>query len=150
MKNQQKVDLTAAGCAVYENKVLLLHHAKLDKWLFPGGHIEINETPDEAVVREFFEETGLKFIFKQHANYPPCNDEIKRCAIPLHANLHSVGDHDHYGLFYLGTVEHPNFVRNNESKDIKWYTEEEITQLQNVPDATRQMALHALHIAKNK
>ena len=30
-----------------------------DKWVGPGGKFEENETPDECVVREVFEETGL-------------------------------------------------------------------------------------------
>ncbi len=29
-------------------------------WLPPGGHIEENELPDDAAVREVFEETGLR------------------------------------------------------------------------------------------
>ena len=29
-------------------------------WEFPGGQIESDETPEEAVVREFYEETGLR------------------------------------------------------------------------------------------
>ncbi len=42
-----------------EGKVLLVYHKKLNVWIYPGGHIEANETPDEAVVREVKEETGL-------------------------------------------------------------------------------------------
>ncbi|MCO6439075.1 MAG: NUDIX domain-containing protein [Phycisphaerae bacterium] len=29
------------------------------RWCFPGGHVERNETPRQAVVREFLEELGL-------------------------------------------------------------------------------------------
>ena len=44
-----------------ENKKLLLEkHKKYNKWLQPGGHIEDNETPEEAAVREVYEETGIK------------------------------------------------------------------------------------------
>ena len=45
----------------FENKkVLLMYNKKLCKWLQPGGHIEGKETPEETVIREVFEETGIK------------------------------------------------------------------------------------------
>ena len=31
-------------------KVLLVKHKKYNKWLQPGGHIEDNETPEEAAL----------------------------------------------------------------------------------------------------
>ena len=39
--------------------MLLVNHKKLGVWLYPGGHVEDDETPDGAVVREVKEETGL-------------------------------------------------------------------------------------------
>ena len=53
-------DFTVATFVVHEGKVLLLRHAKLGKWLPPGGHIEPNELPDEAAVREVWEEAGIR------------------------------------------------------------------------------------------
>jgi ADP-ribose pyrophosphatase YjhB (NUDIX family) len=32
--------------------VLLVYHRKLAMWLPPGGHVEPNELPDDAAVRE--------------------------------------------------------------------------------------------------
>ena len=29
-------------------------------WVFPGGHIEVDEGLDEGALREFFEETGVE------------------------------------------------------------------------------------------
>ena len=42
------------------HKVLLIHHAKLDRWLQPGGHIEPDDVSLEAAARrEVAEEAGL-------------------------------------------------------------------------------------------
>ena len=47
-----------------ENKVLLNKRKKNTTlsgyWEFPGGKIKQNETPDEALSRELFEELGIK------------------------------------------------------------------------------------------
>ena len=31
-------------------------------WVLPGGHIELGETFEEAVIREINEETGIKIV----------------------------------------------------------------------------------------
>lgn len=41
-------------------RTLLHWHRKVGLWLPPGGHVEPNETPVEAVVREALEETGMQ------------------------------------------------------------------------------------------
>ena len=46
----------ASGYLVKNGKVLLVHHNKFNKWVPPGGHIEENETPDQAVVRDLKEQ----------------------------------------------------------------------------------------------
>jgi ADP-ribose pyrophosphatase YjhB (NUDIX family) len=51
--------LTVATFVVDGERVLLLFHAKLRMWLPPGGHVEPNELPDDAAVREVLEETGV-------------------------------------------------------------------------------------------
>lgn len=43
-----------------EGDVLLCHRRDLDVWNLPGGALEGGELPDEAVVREVREETGLE------------------------------------------------------------------------------------------
>ena len=42
-----------------EGKFLFIRHKKLQKWLPPGGHIDENEIPDIAALREVKEETSL-------------------------------------------------------------------------------------------
>ena len=51
---------TATGCVVRGDSVALHWHPKVKAWLPPGGHIEPNEDPVQAVIREALEETGLE------------------------------------------------------------------------------------------
>src|SRR5690606_27899310 len=47
-------DFAVATFVVHQGRVLLLYHKRLGMWLPPGGHIEPNELPDEAAVREVY------------------------------------------------------------------------------------------------
>ena len=51
--------IVASGVLIEGGRVLLVRHPRLGVWIYPGGHVEQGETPSEAVVREFEEETGL-------------------------------------------------------------------------------------------
>lgn len=51
---------TATGFVVHDDSIALHWHRKVKAWLPPGGHIEPNEDPVQAVLREIEEETGLK------------------------------------------------------------------------------------------
>ena len=56
-----KIILTFAGGCIFNEKgeVLLQKRGKSNKWGFPGGAIELGETPQQAAIREAKEETGL-------------------------------------------------------------------------------------------
>ncbi|HLE05986.1 MAG TPA: NUDIX domain-containing protein, partial [Candidatus Nanoarchaeia archaeon] len=82
-----KTDLVATGFIIDNNKILLIHHKKLDTWLPVGGHMELNETPDQTLLREIKEETNLdvELISRADSSLP----------LPFSINVHSVGDHNH-------------------------------------------------------
>src|SRR5438093_2991432 len=54
-----KRHFTATGFVVDGDRTLLHWHRRLEQWLPPGGHVEANEDPVQAVLREVREETGL-------------------------------------------------------------------------------------------
>ncbi|MEI3845576.1 MULTISPECIES: NUDIX hydrolase [unclassified Microbacterium] len=42
------------------SELLMVFHRKLGRWLPPGGHVEVDEFPSDAVLREVWEETGVR------------------------------------------------------------------------------------------
>ena len=51
---------TSTGFVVHRDRVLLHWHPKVCEWLPPGGHVNENEDPVQAVIREIEEESGLR------------------------------------------------------------------------------------------
>lgn len=133
-----KIDLVVAGYLFHDNKVLLIHHKKLDKWLPPGGHIEENETPDKALIREFEEETGLNINILNQKELPLLGSVKENLALPFYSNVHNVGDHDHACFFYICTAKNPeDLIINNELKDHHWFSKEELDN-ENIPPDVRE------------
>ena len=56
----EKIDFTVAIFVVQNAQVLVILHRKLGKWLPLGGHIELDEDPEQAALREAREESGLE------------------------------------------------------------------------------------------
>jgi 8-oxo-dGTP pyrophosphatase MutT (NUDIX family) len=74
------------------DRVLLLHHRKLDRWLQPGGHADAGETTGEQVaLREAFEETGIAGLALHTAAPRPLDVDIHdipaRGGEPAHEHL---------------------------------------------------------------
>lgn len=58
--HEKIVIVYAGGCIFNESgEVLLQKRADCNKWGFPGGALELGETPEMAAKREVKEETGL-------------------------------------------------------------------------------------------
>ncbi len=145
-----KTDLTVGGYVIHDEKILLIHHKKLDLWLPVGGHIDENETPDEALLREIREEVGLEVKILNQTDIPFEGNMKKHLAIPFYANVHSVGDHDHCCLFYVCKPLNPENLQIdfNELKNYRWFSKEELNE-DCVPIDVRNISLKAFELFEN-
>lgn len=102
-------DFAVAAFVVHDRRILLHWHAKLGRWLPPGGHIEPNELPDEAAVREVLEETGVTAVL---LDAPEADARLPRPGVPrplarpagVVLTAISAG-HQHIDLVYFATGE---------------------------------------------
>lgn len=110
------------------SKVLLTHHAKLNKWLQLGGHCDGNPLVFETALRETKEESGLKEIHiidaSRFVNLPstatPLFFDIDIHEIPVRK---TVPAHLHYDLRFLVTTPTPEKIQiTQESQDLRWFT----------------------------
>jgi len=58
-EDQSDHHLTASAFVVSSRGVVLHRHRLLGIWVQPGGHVDANEGPESAALRETLEETGL-------------------------------------------------------------------------------------------
>jgi 8-oxo-dGTP pyrophosphatase MutT (NUDIX family) len=120
---------TVAVFVAWEGKVLLHYHRKLGMWLPPGGHIERDELPDDAAVREVFEETGLQVELvgekRQDVSDPV---QLHR---PAGVQLENIGPgHQHIDLIYFAKPNGSTSIHQNYSEDkVGWYGPEDWNEM---------------------
>lgn len=100
-------DFTVAVFVGWDRHVLLHYHEKLGRWLPPGGHIEPNELPDEAAVREVFEETGvIATLLSQPLNEVDMPGQPFQLCRPAGVQLAEIAPgHQHIDLVYFATAK---------------------------------------------
>ncbi|TSC56583.1 MAG: NUDIX hydrolase [Parcubacteria group bacterium Greene0714_21] len=126
----ESIDWTVVAYVVYQNKVLFVFHKELQKWLPLGGHIELSEDPDQALVREVEEESGIQEL-EVLATKPDIKvDAVERKFLytPAYVDIHTINEkHRHIGLVYFLRAK-TNVIRlaEQEHTEIRWLTEEEL------------------------
>jgi 8-oxo-dGTP pyrophosphatase MutT (NUDIX family) len=145
----EKIDFSVAIFVVRNREVLLVHHRKLDQWLPLGGHIELDEDPEMAALREAKEESGYEV--ELIGERPPVTGDGTRALIaPRFLDIHRITDtHQHIGLIYWArprtgslacaqqehhairwcAAERLDSLRPSLSKAIKWYSLKAIEEL---------------------
>lgn len=136
----RKRQFTTSALIFKGDKVLLVEHKKLGAWLYPGGHIEQDETPEETLYREVKEETGLDVSIVDERDLGLGTDSVVVLHTPyvILCELIDIPNDRHYhiDMVYLCEVNEGEDLRFNEkeSKNIGWFSQEEIGKLPLYPN----------------
>lgn len=118
---------TATGFVVNGDATLLHWHQKVQAWLPPGGHVEADEDPVQAVLREVKEETGFDVELVPTQQVPEISnlDQVPSPRTILVENVYDqkVGAHQHIDMIYFCRVPGP---RPSAPDGWVWFTAEDL------------------------
>lgn len=101
---------TATVYVVNDGATLLHKHERLGLWLPPGGHIDRDELPHRAAIRETREETGLDIDLLHEPTGPtsstarPLPQPVSILLEDINVTEHGVG-HQHIDFIYFARTE---------------------------------------------
>ena len=120
---------SVTAVVIKNNKVLLARHTYgkgNGMLIIPGGYVENGETPQNAVVREFIEETNITITPKK--------------IIGIRFNMH-----DWYIAFSADYISGKEKSDNDENSEVLWMNVDEALQRNDVPDLTKKLIKCALN-----
>jgi 8-oxo-dGTP pyrophosphatase MutT (NUDIX family) len=104
-----------------DRRILLLFHAKLQRWLQPGGHADGDADLARVALREATEETGI--------------EGLRLVEPPVDLDVHVVDPpgedaHQHHDVRYLVVAPARSVpVGNHESEALRWVTEADLPSM---------------------
>jgi len=134
----EKIDFTSAVFIVRDAKILLILHRNLGKWLPVGGHIELDEDPETAALREAKEESGLDVELLGERAPTTCRDS-RALITPRFLDIHRITDtHRHIALIYWARpVSGEVRLAPLEHHDIRWFAAADLEALQPMDDSVK-------------
>ncbi|MCR5401585.1 MAG: NUDIX domain-containing protein [Treponema sp.] len=131
----------SVACIIFDGKKVLIAHRNPvgdmgNRWEFPGGKIDGEESPSQAIVREMMEEFSVKAHVGEKITENTFVHKNKECSLEA----------------YLVTLEHDGIEKPfvlTEHTEYKWVFPEEIKDLSFV-DSDLKIYPDVLEFLKNK
>jgi 8-oxo-dGTP pyrophosphatase MutT (NUDIX family) len=120
-------DFVTSVFIVNRGAVLMVFHKKYKEWLPIGGHIEMDEDPEQALFREIQEECGLKV--KILAPRPKiAHPGVKPIYTPNFVDVHRISDtHKHIAFIYNAVSRSRDvLLLEREHREYRWFTPRDI------------------------
>lgn len=132
--------VTGSGVVTDGERLLVIHHVRLDRWLQPGGHLEPGETPLAAAMRETAEEAGIEVAPDPWHLRSGLPVDVDAHVIPASAK-HGEPEHTHFDFRYVlhaapGAASAPQLA---EVAEIRWVTSKEARGLDLPQDLWRAL-----------
>ena len=126
----EQIDFTVEVFVVHKNTVLLRMHDKYGIWLSVGGHIELDEDPNQAALREVKEEVGLDVELYDTREFKEDTEQFTELVAPVSLNRHRISEkREHLGLIYFAKAESNNVVPEKEKDEWRWCTKEDLERM---------------------
>ena len=123
MKNKTNWGQSVTGVVIKESKVLLARHTYgggKGLLIVPGGYVNVDETPQDALIREYMEETKV--------TVKPLD------IIGIRFNMH-----DWYIAFRAEYVSGEATSDHEENSEVLWVDVEEALTREDVPELTKKL-----------
>lgn len=124
----EEYDFIITVFIVCDGRVLFVNHPRYDKWVPIGGHIELNEDPDEALFREIAEETQLEVEILSTKPNVDVEADNKFLIIPNYMGVYSANPpHRHISLTYFARSKTDTAVMSDEHTEMAWIPLEQLS-----------------------
>lgn len=138
---------TATTFVIYRDRVLLHMHRRLRKWLPVGGHVDRDELPHLAALREVREESGLDVILHS-CNEPLSFKDVCELLPPAHLLLEDINPfHQHIDFVYYAAADTDVIAPEaEEAETLRWFALDELEGVAGMPRDVIALAREAVKV----
>lgn len=126
--------VTVRGAMFQDDQVLLVRERSDGKWTLPGGWVEVNESPSEAVVKEVREESGFDVTVTKLV---AVHDRRKHPHPPMFFHV--------YKLFFLCERVGGTATEGLETDGVAFFPETDLPELSTARVTTEQIGMVFRH-----